>query len=174
MGVVYYLTRFHFWAMILVWEFELMNVISILSNIDRSYVSIYIAFGLFRFDLLILVLTLMCFAFSIIHIIYYHSGRFPLISLLTSTLLLILMIFGYFGGFNNSEDLVYQSLLDIKNFFPGERSSFFSIEHLKSDLLISIAALLVILILLFSVYYYKYLRKNINDNADLSEQNNDK
>ena len=173
-GVVYYLTKFHFWAMIIVWEFELMKVISALSNIDRNYVTIYLAFGLFRFNLLILTLTLMCFAFSITHIIYYRSGKFPLISLLTSTLFLIFIMFGYFSGLNNSENLVYQSILDVQNFFQERKLPFFTVERLQVDLLIAIFVLLVLLSLLFYIYYYKYLRKNNTDNANLSELNNNK
>lgn len=160
--------------MILVWEFEVMKVISALSYIKRDYITIYLAFGLFRFDLLMLVLTITSFAFSIAYIAYYAPVRFNLLSLLVSALLLVIMTFGYFSKFNNSAGLVYQSILDVRNFFFGEKSPFFNIEQLKFYLLISIALLLVLLILLYSVYYYKYVRKDKINSVSQSEVNNDK
>ena len=171
-GVIYHLARFHFWAMIIVWEIEVMRVMIALSHIERDYITIYLAFGLFRFDLLMLVLTIMSFTFSIAYIACYVPVRLNLLSLLISALLLVIMTFGYFSEFNNSASLVYQSLLDIQNFFFGEKSPFFNIGWLKFNLLIFIAVLIVLLILLFSIYYYKYVRKDKINGVSPSKLNN--
>ena len=148
-----------------------MRVVSALFNIKKDNITIYLVFGLFRFDLLILVLTLMCFTFSIAHIIHYQSGRFPSISLLISALLLIFIMFGYFSGLNNSVNLVYKSILDIQNFFREEKLPFFNVERLKVDLLIAAFVFFVLLGLLFYIYYYKYVRKNKSNNINLSKLN---
>lgn len=168
-GIIYRLTRFHFWVMIFFWEFEIIRVFITLRNINKA--AIYLAFGTFRFDLLLLTLTIICFVFSMVHIVHYPSGGFPLMSLFSSTLLLIFITLGYFSGINNSAILVQQSILDIRNFLHKEKLPFINVEQLEIHLLISVSVLSVLLGLLSYVYYYTNARKNKSNNNNFSQLN---
>ena len=89
-GIVKYATVLSFWTMIIVWEIEIMRVMSKLDQINSS--SIKLAISFVEYDSTMLLLAGFTFLSSIFYIIIYQKKMFGIAAMLISFLFIVVAL----------------------------------------------------------------------------------
>ncbi len=143
----YYLGKFHFWIMVAFWDFEIIRVFSYFLT-TNALATFEAVIGYFKFDIVLLILTTLSLIFAIPHLSRREDMKFAAVSFFISLLFFSFMLYGYFGPYNDSEQHVYESILELRNFFAHDNLAQIDIKRIGIGYELIAVALIALLLFL--------------------------